>query len=63
MVFGEGDERFPSLAEAEAMLLVHVIGMELNLGPLPDDVMQVSGFGGEDAGVLWSWMQCPKMIL
>jgi hypothetical protein len=36
----------------EAILTVHIIGMALNLSCLPDDTILVSGFGGEDAGVV-----------
>jgi hypothetical protein len=28
--------------------------MELNLSRLPDDAIHVSGFGGEDAGVVYT---------
>jgi hypothetical protein len=36
----------------EAILPVHIVGMELNLNRLLDDVIHVLGFGGEDGGVL-----------
>jgi hypothetical protein len=44
--FQGGDGRFPWCDEAEAVLL--------------NDTIHISGFGGED--MLWSWMQCPKLI-
>jgi hypothetical protein len=46
------DERFMWLAYAGAILSVHVIGMEFNLSCLPDDTVHMSGFSGEDAGVM-----------
>jgi hypothetical protein len=51
-IFQGVDERFPLLAETEAILPVHIVGMELNLNRLPDDAIPVPGFGGEDGGVL-----------
>jgi hypothetical protein len=40
--FLEGaDERLPCLAEAKINLSVHVVGMELNLSGLPNDVVHV----------------------
>jgi hypothetical protein len=51
-IFQGVDERFPWLAETEAILPVHIVGMELNLNRLPDDAILVPGFGGEDGGVL-----------
>jgi hypothetical protein len=44
------DERLPCLTEAKTNLSVHVVGMELNLNGLPNDVVHVSGFNGEDGG-------------
>jgi hypothetical protein len=35
----------------EAILPVRIIRMELNLSDLPDDVIHVPGFDGEDGGV------------
>jgi hypothetical protein len=37
---------------AEAILPVHIIGMELNLNRFPDHAIHVSGFGGEDGGFM-----------
>jgi len=34
------------------LLPVHIIGMELNLYCLPDDVFHVSSFHGQDPGIL-----------
>jgi hypothetical protein len=39
-------KKIPSLAQIEAILPAHTVGMELNLNCLPDDVIYVSGFGG-----------------
>jgi hypothetical protein len=36
--------------------------MELNFNCLPSDVIHMSGFDGEDAGIR-SWMWCLKLIL
>jgi hypothetical protein len=36
---------------SEAMLPLHVLEMELNLSHLSDDIIHLSGFGGEDTGV------------
>jgi hypothetical protein len=46
------DERFPGHAQTEAILPVHIVGLELNLSRLPDGSIHVSGFGGEDGGVV-----------
>jgi hypothetical protein len=51
--FLEGaDERLPRLAEAKVTLSVHIVGMELNLNSLPNDAIHVSGFSGEDGGLV-----------
>jgi hypothetical protein len=52
-IFQGADERLPRLAETEAILPVHIVGMKLNLNRLPDDAIHVPGFGGEDGGVVW----------
>jgi hypothetical protein len=52
MIFQGADKRFPLLAQTEAILPVHILGMELILTLLPDDVIHVSGFGGENGGAL-----------
>jgi hypothetical protein len=36
----------------EASIPVHVVGMELNLSRFPDYVIHVSGFVGEDGGMV-----------
>jgi hypothetical protein len=33
-------------------LFVHVVGIELNLNGLPNDAINVSGFSGEDGGIV-----------
>jgi hypothetical protein len=51
--FLEGaDERLPWLAEAKTNLSVDIVGMELNLNGLPNDVIYVSCFSGEDGGIV-----------
>jgi hypothetical protein len=45
--FLEGaDERLPWLAETKTILSLHIVGMELNLNGLPNDVIHVLGFSG-----------------
>jgi hypothetical protein len=46
------DEGFPWLAQAEVILFVHVIWMQLDLNGLPHHLVHVSVFGGQRAGVL-----------
>jgi hypothetical protein len=46
------DNGFPRLAQTEAILLVHVVLIQLDLNGLPDELVHVSGFGGQDLGVL-----------
>jgi hypothetical protein len=36
----------------ELILPVHRVGTELSLNRLPDDAIHVSGFGGQDGGVV-----------
>lgn len=43
---------FHGFTWAEAILPVHIIGMELNLNRLLDDSVHLSVFGGEDAGAM-----------
>lgn len=50
--FSQGvQESFP-LILTEAILPVHDVGIKLHLSCLPDDLVHVSGFGGEDIDVL-----------
>jgi hypothetical protein len=37
---------------ARTILLVHIIGMELNLNHFPGRTIYIPGFGGGDAGVM-----------
>jgi hypothetical protein len=46
------DKGFPWLAQTQAILPVLVVRIQLDLGFLPDDPVRVSGFGGQDLGVL-----------
>jgi hypothetical protein len=45
-------ERLPRLAGTKPHLSVHIAGMELNLNGLPNDVIHISGLGGEDGGIV-----------
>jgi hypothetical protein len=40
------------MTQDEAVLTLHIIGMKLDLSHLPDDVINPSWFGEEDAGVM-----------
>jgi hypothetical protein len=40
------------MIQQEAVLPIHIIGMKLDRSHFPDDVIHVSRFGGEDAGVM-----------
>jgi hypothetical protein len=42
------------LAETKTNLSAHIVGMELNLNDLPNDVIHLSGFSGKDGGILKS---------
>jgi hypothetical protein len=51
--FLEGaDERLQCLAQTKTHLSVHIVGIELNLSGLPNDAIHISGFCGEDGGVM-----------
>jgi hypothetical protein len=41
---------FHDLLRQKTNLSVHIVGMELNLNGLPNDVSHVSGFSGKDGG-------------
>jgi hypothetical protein len=45
------DSKLSWLAWARAILLVRIIGMELNISQLPDNVVHVSRSGRWDTGV------------
>jgi hypothetical protein len=38
--------------QTKAILPVHIIGLELSLSHLPDDVIHAPGFGGEDGSAM-----------
>lgn len=40
------------IEQKRGFLHVHIVGMELYLIHLPDDVTHISGFGGEDGSVV-----------
>jgi hypothetical protein len=40
------------LDKKKSNLSVHIVGMELNLNVLPNDVIHVSSFSGEDGGIV-----------
>jgi hypothetical protein len=42
------NERLPQPAEDQAILPVDVFGLEINTRCLPEDLVYVLGFGGED---------------
>jgi hypothetical protein len=44
--------RFPWLNYTEDIFPVHIGGMEFSLSHLPDNTIHVSGFCGEDAGIV-----------
>jgi hypothetical protein len=51
--FLEGvDERFPCLAESKNSISVYIVGMELNLNGLPNSVIHLSSFSGEDGVIM-----------
>jgi hypothetical protein len=50
--FERVSEEFPRPAQAETILPVHVVRMQLDLSFLPNHPGHVSGFGGQDRGVL-----------
>jgi hypothetical protein len=51
--FIEGaDERLPWLAESKDSISVYILGMELNLNGIPNSVIHVSSFSGEDGGIV-----------
>jgi hypothetical protein len=45
------DRRIPWLTQAEAILPICIVRGR-SISSLPDHVVNISGFGGEDAGVL-----------
>jgi hypothetical protein len=48
-----------SMTSSEAILPVHVVRVELDLSGFPDQPVHVSGFGGQDLGVLELDMMSP----
>jgi hypothetical protein len=50
MIFLGADEWFHDLLRSHSPVLI--TGIEFNLNRLPDNVIHVSGFGGEDGGVM-----------
>jgi len=46
------NERFPWPAEEQAFLPVYAVGTKVSLNYLPADTVHVTGFYGEDFGVL-----------
>jgi hypothetical protein len=52
MIFQTTDERFPWLAQTEAILPVNIAGMELYLNCLPDNAIHLPRIGGEDGSVM-----------
>jgi hypothetical protein len=49
-----GDERLPWLPETQTNISVYIVGMKLNLSGLPNNVIYVSGFSGEDGEASYS---------
>jgi hypothetical protein len=46
------DKRFPWLAQAQAILPVQIVWMELKVTRLPDNAIHVSEFGEQNGGVV-----------
>jgi hypothetical protein len=47
-----GDERLPWLAETKSNISVHNVWMELNVNGLSNNAIHVSGFSGQDGGIV-----------